>query len=87
MTQEEIFTKLCDILVKLGFIKKFGEKFVLIGGEEVSLETDILKDIDMDSLSLTEFSMEIEKEFNLQDLDIQDFPTKIGGLVDKIELL
>lgn len=57
-----------------------------VDAETLSLETDIAKDLNADSLDVVEILMSIEDEFNVEipDEEIENIKT-IGDLVEYIE--
>lgn len=78
MKKEEIFEKVVEILTNHFAVSK----------EEVSLNTNPAKDLDLDSLDIAEFQMECENVFlvYMEDETLEKLKT-IGNIVDYIDIL
>lgn len=73
MTNEEIFDRISNLIKEQLHNKKI----------EVTVKTNIQKDLGIDSIALMEFIITLEDEFNLNipDEDVEDIQT-MGELVD-----
>ncbi len=57
-----------------------------IDEEEISMDTNILEDLEADSLDIVELSMAIEGEFDLEEMQEEDLKglRTVGDLVDLV---
>jgi len=57
-----------------------------IDEDKITMETDILEDLDADSLDIVELSMSIESEFSLDEMQESDLKglRTVGDLVDLV---
>ena len=57
-----------------------------IDEDKITMETDILEDLDADSLDIVELSMSIESEFSLDEMQESDLKglCTVGDLVDLV---
>lgn len=75
MTKDEVFAKVQNIIVEELSVKK----------EQVTLEANLVEDLEADSLDAVEIIVKLEEEFNLSisDEDAQGIKT-VGDLVNVI---
>ena len=75
MTKDEVFAKVQNIIVEELSVKK----------EQVTLEANLVEDLEADSLDAVEIIVKLEEEFNLSisDENAQGIKT-VGDLVDVI---
>ena len=54
--------------------------------DEITMDTDLLEDLDADSLDVVELSMAMESEFNLDEMKEEDLKgiRTVGDLVDLV---
>lgn len=65
-------------------IKKLVADQFAIEEDKISMDTDLIDDLDADSLDLVELSMAVEEEFGLGEMDEEDIKNirTVGDMVD-----
>lgn len=65
-------------------IKKLVADQFAIEEDKITMDTDLIDDLDADSLDLVELSMAVEEEFGLGEMDEEDIKNirTVGDMVD-----